>query len=127
MAIELDHMILAVNDRAESVSFYRDILRLAHEGDDGPFSVLRVTPGFVILLAQRGAAGGEHLAFAMTEPEFAQAFDRIKAAGIAYGDHFSTVGNMQGPADETGARGSGKAIYFFDPNKHMLEIRHYGR
>jgi hypothetical protein len=35
-------------------------------------------------------------------------------------------GNMRGPGDEDGARGPGKAVYFFDPSKHMIEIRYYG-
>ena len=125
MAIELDHIILTVNDRAESLAFYTDILGLAHEGDRGPFSMLRVTPGFVLQIAPWGTKGGEHLAFAMSKPEFEAAFDRIKRAGVPYGDQFVSVGNMQGPGDEPASRGPGKAVYFFDPNKHLLEIRHY--
>jgi catechol 2,3-dioxygenase-like lactoylglutathione lyase family enzyme len=54
------------------------------------------------------------------------AFDRVKAAGIPYGDSFHAVGNMQGPGDEEGSRGAGRAVYFFDPNRHLIEIRHYG-
>jgi catechol 2,3-dioxygenase-like lactoylglutathione lyase family enzyme len=126
MAIELDHIILAVNDRAESVAFYAHILGLEHEGEREPFSLLRVTPGFVIQLAPWGTAGGAHLAFAMSQQEFMAAFGRIKAANIPYGDTFATVGNMQGPGEEPASRGPGKAIYFFDPNKHLLEIRYYG-
>jgi catechol 2,3-dioxygenase-like lactoylglutathione lyase family enzyme len=125
MAIELDHIILTVNDRAESLAFYTDILGLAHEGDRGPFSMLRVTPGFVLQIAPWGTKGGEHLAFAMSKPEFEAAFERLKRAGVPYGDQFATVGNMQGPGDEPASRGPGKAVYFFDPNKHLLEIRHY--
>jgi catechol 2,3-dioxygenase-like lactoylglutathione lyase family enzyme len=125
MAIELDHIILAVNDRAESLAFYGDILGLAHEGEDGPFSTLRVTPGFAIQLAPWGTKGGEHLAFALSSDEFDAAFARIRAAAIPYGDSFSSVGNMQGPGRESGARGMGEAVYFFDPNRHLLEIRRY--
>jgi hypothetical protein len=32
---------------------------------------------------------------------------------------------MRGPGDEDGARGPGKAVYLFDPSKHLIEIRHY--
>lgn len=125
MAIELDHIILAVNDRARSVDFYTRIVGLAHDGDRDPFSMLRVTPGFVIQIAPWGAKGGEHLAFAMSKGEFDGVFDRVKAAGIAYGDRYDLVGNMKGPGDEAGAKGIAKTVYFFDPDKHLIEIRHY--
>jgi catechol 2,3-dioxygenase-like lactoylglutathione lyase family enzyme len=87
--------------------------------------MLRVSPGFVIQIAPWGTSGGEHLAFSMSKAEFDSLFARLKSAGIAYGDRFDQVGNMQGPGDETGARGMGKTVYFFDPDKHLLEIRHY--
>jgi hypothetical protein len=42
-------------------------------------------------------------------------------------DHLiHAVGNMQGPGEEDGARGAGQAVYFFDPNQHLIEIRYYG-
>jgi catechol 2,3-dioxygenase-like lactoylglutathione lyase family enzyme len=127
MPIELDHIILAVNDRSRSLDFYSRILGLEHEGEDGSFSMLRVTPGFTILLAPWGTNGGEHLAFAMTKVEFDAAFGRIVDAGIPYGDRFDGVGTMAGPGDESGSRGMGTALYFFDPDKHLIEIRHYER
>jgi catechol 2,3-dioxygenase-like lactoylglutathione lyase family enzyme len=125
MAIQLDHLILNVNDLDASVEFYTRILGLTHDGEDGPFTVIRVTPEFTLLLAPWGTSGGEHLAFAMAKPEFDDLFGRIQAAGIAFGDSFHAVGNMAGPGEETGARGSGKAVYLFDPNQHLIEIRHY--
>ena len=127
MALELDHIILPVNDVARSVAFYTRVLGLGLEPPDEPFAVLRVTPSFVLLIAQYGTRGGEHLAFALSRAEFDAAFGRLDDAGIAYGDRFDTVGNMQGPSDEQGARGMGKAIYFFDPDRHLIEIRHYER
>jgi len=125
MAIELDHIILQVNDREKSIDFFTRIVGLKHEGDRPPFSMLRVTPSFVIQVAPWGTSGGEHLAFAMSKVEFHEAFERIKAAGIPFGDQFDLVGNMKGPGDEAASRGMGKAVYFFDPNKHLIEIRHY--
>jgi len=53
-------------------------------------------------------------------------FSRIKDAGISYGDSFHAVGNMQGPGEEDGAHGVAPSLYCFDPNQHLIEIRHYG-
>ncbi len=125
MAIELDHIVLAVNERSRSIAFYEEIVGLVHEGEDGPFSTLRVTPQFVLLLSASGTAGGEHLAFAMSRDEFDAAFARVRSAGIPFGDAYDTVGVNGGPGDEAGSRGMGKAVYFFDPDRHLLEIRHY--
>jgi catechol 2,3-dioxygenase-like lactoylglutathione lyase family enzyme len=125
MAAELDHLILVVNDAAASVAFYERILGFVPEGMDGPFSVVRVHAGLTLQLAPWGTKGGTHLAFSMTRAEFDATFARIRETGTPYGDSFHAVGNNAGPGDETGARGSGKTIYFFDPDKHLLEIRHY--
>jgi catechol 2,3-dioxygenase-like lactoylglutathione lyase family enzyme len=125
MTMQLDHLILAVNDRDQSIDFYTRILGLAHEGERPPFSVVRVSADFVLQLAPWGTKGGEHLAFAMTRAEFEKVFERVRAAGIPYGDAFDGVGNMRGPGDEPGARGAGKALYCLDPSKHLIEIRHY--
>ena len=125
MAIQLDHLILNVNDRAQSIEFYTQILGLQYERDDGPFAVIRVSPNLTLQIAPWGTPGGEHLAFAMSRAEFDAAFRRIIDAGIAYGDTFETVGNRQGPGDSSGARGPGKALYLFDPSQHLIEIRHY--
>jgi catechol 2,3-dioxygenase-like lactoylglutathione lyase family enzyme len=99
--VQLDHLILAVTDSDQSISFYTEIMGMSHEG------------------------GGEHLAFALPKPDFDAIFDRVRDAGLEYGDSFHSVGNMRGPGDELGSRGDGKALYFFDPSKHLIEIRHY--
>lgn len=125
MPVDLDHLILAVNDRDETLAFYTTVLGLTHEGEAPPFSVLRVTERLTLQIAPWGSGGGEHLAFAMTRDEFEQVFARVRRAGIPYGDTFHEVGNMRGPGDEPGAQGPGKAVYFFDPSQHLIEIRHY--
>lgn len=125
MAVRIDHLILPVNDVQASVSFYTRFLGFSHDGDDGPFAIVRVSPEFMLLLAAWGTKGGEHLAFSMSREEFDGIFRRLRDAAVPYGDRYDTVGNMKGPGEERGARGSGKALYFFDPDKHLLEIRHY--
>ena len=124
--MEIDHIILPVNDADASVAFYRDVIGCSYEGLDGPFSVVRVSPTFTLQLAPWGTEGNMHVALAMPSSDFEDAFARIRAAGIEYGDSFHAVGNMQGPGDESGARGPGKAVYCFDPSHHLVEIRHYG-
>jgi len=125
VSVQLDHLILPVNDRDASVAFYTDVIGLTYEGERDPFSVVRVTPQLTLQLAPFGTSGGEHLAFAMSRPDFEATFDRIKAAGLPYGDRFDSMGNMRGPGDEDGAQGPGKMVYVFDPNEHLIEIRHY--
>ena len=123
--VTLDHLILAVNDRDASVRFYTEVMGFGDEGEDGPFAVIRVSPETTLQLAPWGTQGGEHLAFALSPEEFAAAFDRVKEAGLPYGDSFHDVGNMQGPGEETGAKGLGPTVYLFDPNGHLVELRHY--
>jgi catechol 2,3-dioxygenase-like lactoylglutathione lyase family enzyme len=125
MTVQLDHLILPVNDRDRSVEFYSDVLGFAYEGESEPFSVVRVTPDLTLQIAPWGTPGGYHLAFAMARDEFDATFGRVRDARIAYGDSFHVVGNMQGPGDEDGARGPGKAVYLMDPSEHLVEIRYY--
>jgi catechol 2,3-dioxygenase-like lactoylglutathione lyase family enzyme len=127
MPIQLDHMILNVNDRAESVAFYSEVLGLAREADDGPFSVIRVTPELVLLLSPAGSKADEHLAFSMSRGEFDAVLARLVERKIPYGDRYNAVGNMQGPGEERGARGQSASLYFFDPSHHLIEIKHYER
>lgn len=123
--MQLDHLILSVNDVEASIRFFSDILGLPCEGQAGPFSVIRVSPDFTLQLAPWGTTGGEHLAFSMAPAEFEAVFDRIRAAGVPYGDSFHDVGNGRGPGRELGSHGLGASLYFFDPNQHLIEIRYY--
>jgi catechol 2,3-dioxygenase-like lactoylglutathione lyase family enzyme len=125
MPIALDHLIVHVNDAAETVEFWTRILGLTGEGETGPFSVVRVSETLTVQFAPWGTDGNEHFAFSFSPEEFEDAFARIRDSGIPYGDTFHDVGNMRGPGEEFGARGNGKTVYFCDPNKHLLEIRTY--
>jgi len=124
MELQLDHLILAVNDRQKSIDFYTQVLGLTCEGqrEGTPFSVIRVTPEMVLQLAPFGTKGGEHLAFSVTRAELDRAMARIRERGVEYGDSFDTVGNMRGPGASGGAKGAGKSIYLFDPSRHLIEF-----
>lgn len=123
--MQLDHLILPVNDLDASIRFFTEILGLDHDGESGPFTIIRVTTDLTLQLAAWGTTGGEHLAFAMPRQEFESTFERIRNADIPYGDSFHNVGNMRGPGREDGARGPAASLYVFDPNQHLIEIRHY--
>lgn len=125
MTVDLDHLILPVNDRAQSIQFYVHVVGFTYEGEREPFSVIRVNRQLTLQLAPWGTSGGTHLAFAMSRSDFDEVFVRVREARIPYGDSFHAVGNMQGPGDEEGARGPGKALYVSDPSKHLIELRHY--
>ena len=122
---QIDHLILNVNDIQSSVDFYVNVLGFQLEGEDGPFTVIRVNEDFILLLGPWGTKGGEHLAFALSHAAFDETFARIKEKEIPYGDSFHSVGNNLGPGNEQGARGSGPTVYVNDPNKHLIEIRTY--
>lgn len=121
----LDHLILKVNDLAESVAFYTGVLGFRDEGRDGPFTVIRASEGLQLQLAPWGTPGFEHYAFAVSRAEFDTIFGRLRERGIAYGPAFDAVGRNTGPGEERGARGPAPTLYFNDPNRHLLEIRTY--
>jgi len=121
----IDHLILKVNDVTSSVEFYVDVLGFRAEGEDGPFTVIRVSEDFTLQLAPWGTSGNEHLAFALSRQDFDDAFARLKEKGIPYGDSFHTVGNNLGPGIESGAKGPAPTLYMNDPNNHLIEIRTY--
>ncbi len=121
----LDHLILRVNDVDASLAFYTQVLGFAHEGRDGPFTVVRAGPDCQLQLAPWGTPGSEHYAFSVTRAEFDDIFGRIQARGIAHGPSFDSVGQRAGAGAERGARGLAPTLYFLDPDKHLLEIRTY--
>ena len=121
----IDHLILNVNEITPSVDFYVNVLGFQLEGEDGPFTVVRVSDDFTLQLAPWGTSGNEHLAFALSREDFDSAFARVKANAIPYGDSFHAVGNNLGPGVEAGARGLAPTLYLNDPNKHLIEIRTY--
>ena len=84
----IDHLILNVNEVSSSVEFYVNVLGFELEGEDGPFTVIRVNEDFTLLLAPWGTDGNEHLAFALSREAFDKAFALVKEKRIPYGDSY---------------------------------------
>lgn len=125
MATVLDHTIVPVRNREEAVEFYSRIFGFEDLGEVGPFLAVRVNEGFTLDFRDSDDFRSIHYAFAMEPDEFDKAFANIRESGITYGDSPSGQENMQGPGMTLGAKGMGKAVYFKDPNGHLLEIKTY--
>ena len=125
MATVLDHTIVPVLDRENSVEFYSRIFGFEDLGEAGPFLAVRVNDTFNLDFAVSDDFRSIHYAFAMDSAEFEAAFARIRESGILYGDSPYARDNMQGPGITMGAKGDGKAVYFDDPDGHVLEIKTY--
>ena len=121
----LDHLILPINDREQSLRFYTEVLGFEDEGERQPFLQVRAGADCVILLAPFGTDGNQHLAFSLSKPEFDTRFERIRKAGVAYGDAFDQATNMKGPGKAEGAHGETQSLYLFDPNHHLIELLYY--
>ncbi len=125
MATVLDHTIVPVRNREEAVEFYSRIFGFEDLGEVGPFLAVRVNDGFTLDFRDSDDFRSIHSAFAMGPGEFETAFSKIRASGISYGDAPYDQENMKGPGMTMGAKGMGKAVYFKDPNGHVLEIKSY--
>ena len=125
MTTVLDHTIVPVNSREEAVEFYSRIFGFDNLGEVGPFLAVRVNDTFNLDFSTSDNFHSMHYAFSMDGGEFEAAFARIRESGIAYGDSPFDQENMKGPGMTMGAKGMGKAVYFKDPNGHVLEIKTY--
>lgn len=125
MTTVLDHTIVPAVDQEKSSKWYSRIMAFKDIGEMGPFAACRVNDTLVFDFLTSQDFQTIHYAFAMDPPEFLATFERVKAEGIPYGDSPHDMDNMKGPGITTGAKGQGKAVYFKDPNGHILEIKTY--
>ena len=129
----MDHIVLNVEDDETMIAFYNEVLQLPTEHLEEytsgavPFASLRLNADTIIDLfpkklwtkSPRQGEGREnlnHFSLAVTKADWEALVKRVEARGIPV---------ERGPVRLWGAQGIGTSIYFRDPEKNLIEARHY--
>jgi catechol 2,3-dioxygenase-like lactoylglutathione lyase family enzyme len=123
MTVTLNHTIVNGRDKAASATFLTEILGLPPHRKLGHFAVVQVGETSLDFVETDGEITQRHFAFLVSQTEFDQIFERIRARGLSYwADPFRKEANKINHWDD------GRGLYFDDPNGHLLEIitRPYG-
>jgi catechol 2,3-dioxygenase-like lactoylglutathione lyase family enzyme len=122
---EFDHLVLACADVDETLRWYIDVLGLAPDRVDewrrgeAPFPSVRVNADTIIdLIAAEGPTGGDdgrldHICLVV---------ESVDLGALAASGEFDVV---EGPVHRSGARGVGTSLYVRDPDRLVVELRHY--
>ncbi|MFL6630259.1 MAG: VOC family protein [Burkholderiaceae bacterium] len=124
MPIELNHTIVHARDPRASATFLADLLGRAAPFRFGPFHCVELDNRVTLDFIQAGEELTiEHYAFLVSEAEFDQIFDRIKARQLAY---WADPAHRQ--PGSINHHDGGRGVYWNDPDGHYLEIitRPYG-
>jgi len=103
--------------RSTSAKFFAHIFGLNYEGAMSHFAPVRLNDTLVMDFDTCSTFDSHHYAFKVSEPEFDAIFQRVKDAGLAYGNGPFSPEDMQ-----INHRGGGRGFYFKDPNGHLLEV-----
>jgi catechol 2,3-dioxygenase-like lactoylglutathione lyase family enzyme len=124
MAVKLNHTIVHARDQRISASFFADVFDLPRPVPFGPFLDVEVANEVTLaFLDTDEEIQIQHYAFLVTEAEFDQIFDRVKARGL---DYWADPAHRH--KGEVNRNDGGRGVYFNDPAGHYLEIitRPYG-
>ena len=121
----LNHTIALARDSDATALFFSEMLGLDPPVRLGHFSVVTVTSDGTTIdfVSTDGDIAQTHYAFLVTEAEFDEIFERIRARDLPF---WSDPGrNDEGVINHWD---DGRGVYFDDPNGHLLEIltRPYG-
>jgi catechol 2,3-dioxygenase-like lactoylglutathione lyase family enzyme len=123
MTVSLNHTIVVGRDKVQSATFLTEILGLPSHRMMGHFAVVQVDDTSLDFVETDAEIPSRHFAFLVSESEFDEIFERIKARGLPYwADPFHKEPDRINHWDD------GRGLYFDDPNGHLLEIitRAYG-
>ena len=127
MAVELNHTIIPARDGEAAARWFAELLGLPEPTKFGYFWQVRVANGVDLDFDTYGPGDDlfttGHHAFLITEDEFDQVFDRIRAQQIP---HWADPGRSQ--TDQINHHDGGRGVYFASNDDHLLEIitRPYG-
>ena len=124
MAIQFNHTIVHARDKHASAEFLAGILGLPAPVAFGPFLAVEMSNGVTLdFMETVEVVLTEHYAFLVSEAEFDQIFERIRARDLPY---WADPGRTE--HQQINRRDGGRGLYFEDPSGHLLEIltRPYG-
>ena len=130
MSPDFDHVGLATPDLERSIAFYRDVMgfefssrrRLGDGREQAAFQIgerilvlFHGPDGHYIEKPRQPRSGMHHLAFALEPGEYDSLLERCKTAGV----------RIMYQSVNQGAKGTGLATYFYDPDGNDIEIKKY--
>lgn len=122
MTASLHHLIIAATDRDATTGFLVDLLELPEPWKNGAFQSVQLDDKVLINVAAPPVAEiqPQHCAFLVEEDHF----DRIRARFDLDGTPYMAdpQGSRPGEAGQVNADGTGRRLYFFGPDRHMLEV-----
>ena len=124
MPVKLNHTIVHARDKRASADFYAEVFGFATPKPFGPFlDVETANEVTLAVLETDEEIQVQHYAFLVSEPEFDQIFDRVKARGL---DWWADPRLAQ--KGQINRHDGGRGVYFKDPAGNILEIitRPYG-
>lgn len=123
MPISLNHTIVSARDQEKTAAFLTEMLGLPPHIKLDHFSVVQVGETSLDFVETDAPIESRHFAFLVSEAEFDEVFERIRARRLSYwADPFHRQPNDINTYDD------GRGLYFEDPNGHLLKIitRPYG-
>ena len=119
MTVTLNHTIVHATDKHAAAAFLVEILGLGQPATYGPFVVVQVGDTSLDFADDHAPDGFQsmHYCFLVSEEEFDQVWDRIRARGLTFwADPFH---RREG---EINRHDGGRGLYWEHPDGHNLEI-----
>jgi catechol 2,3-dioxygenase-like lactoylglutathione lyase family enzyme len=116
MPIGLDHTIIPSKDQEEGAKLFAKLFGLKYEGKWGHFSPVKVND-LSMDWDTRQSFESHHYAFLVTDEEFDQILERVKAEGMKFGS-----GPMSQDDMEINHLHTGRGFYYHDPDGHSFEV-----
>jgi catechol 2,3-dioxygenase-like lactoylglutathione lyase family enzyme len=129
--VEMDHIVLRVKDVERAIEFYTQVLGLEpyrveeYRAGKVPFPCARVNNDTIIDLFPTpdqepvgdGPRNLDHYCLVIEPTDMVELAELLRSRGVDV--------TSDGPAQRSGARGTGSSIYITDWEGNRIELRHY--
>ncbi len=120
VTVSLDHIAIAARDAEVTARFLSELLEVPveREGAADEFPCVRLANGVQILFQQATKVDPQHVAFRVARGTFVSVVDRLRGAGIPFGNDPEAPVNGE-IGDPLGGAGR---VYFHDGDGHLFEV-----